>query len=505
MRKISILIFLLATMIGCENDVNLNDIITRHEKDIIMENIKDFPNGTQFSIAIIKNNEVGFLGYRIINDSIYEIDNRDSIFEVGPVTQLFTSTILANLVSENTIRLNEPISHTLPFRLNPKEKNAKRITYQSLANNTSGLPNFPSNLDSVAEKHPLNPFCEYDNLLLKDYLENEMTLLLAPGQKYEYSYLAFSLLGYLSELKTGKSYEELLQEKVFQRYGMTNSTSIREEIKHSLVEGLNENGEKAPNWDFNILRSASGVLSSTNDLAKYILANFTNDPILHLQRQFTFGDHNNPNMALGWEMAWRCGFTPFFWYTKDGGTIGHTSSICMDTKAKSAVIILSNYTAFHRLAGNTVQLTRTLLRNQYSSGVINHESYCEAPIIEKALEKGWGTWINDSLSRIEDSEYDIFGVWQRQLSNRMNTKTFTPNYKTQSDFFGDEEIDVWGYYDLKGDTIIFKDMGGKSCDFAGFYRYIIHNDTLKFELIKDDECDGRVRGMEGNWIRVQSK
>lgn len=492
-------------MIGCENGVNRNDIITRHEKDIIRENIKDFPNGTQFSIAIIKNNEVGFLGYQILNDSINEIDNRDSVFEVGPVTQLFTSTILANLVSENTIRLNEPINHTLPFRLNPKEKNANGITYQSLANNTSGLPIFPSNLNSVAEKHPLNPFCEYDSLLLKDYLENEMTLLSAPSQRYEYSFLGFSLLAYLSELKTGKSYEELLQEKVFQRYGMTNSTSIREKIKHGLVEGLNENGEKAPNWDYNILRGSRGVLSSTNDMSKYILANLTNDPILHLQRQFTFGDHNNPNMSLGWEMAWRCGFTPFYWYLKDGGTIGYTSSICMDTKAKSAVVVLSNFTAFHQLSGKIVQMTRALLKYQYNSGVINHENYCEAPFIEQAIEKGWGTCINDSISQIKKTDFEIMGVWQKQLLNRKITKTFTPDYKSQSDFYGDEEIDIWGYYSLKGDTVIFRDMGGKSCDYEGLYRYKISNDTLRFQKIKDEECDGRVRGMEGNWIRVNSK
>jgi CubicO group peptidase (beta-lactamase class C family) len=417
---------------------------------------------------------------------------------------LFTSTILANLVSENTIRLNEPIIHTLPFRLNPKEKNANRITYQSLANNTSGLPKYPSNLASVADKHPLNPFCEYDSLLLKDYLENEMTLLSAPGQKYEYSFLGFSLLGYLSELKTGKSYEELLQEKVFQKYGMTNSTSIREKIKHGLVEGLNENGEKAPIWDFNILRSSRGVLSSTNDITKYILANLTNDPILHLQRQLTFGDHNNPNMALGWDMAWNCGFTPFYWYSKDGGDIGYMSSICMDTKAKSAVVVLSNFTAYHQLSGKIYQMTRTLLKYQYNSGVINHKNYCEAPFLEQALEKGWGTWINDSISRIENPEHEIFGVWQRQLPNRINTRTFTPDYKTQSDFYGEEEIDIWGYYSLKGDTVIFRDMGGKSCDFEGIYKYHIKNDTIRFQIIKDEECDGRVRGMKGDWVRVKN-
>ena len=48
-------------------------------------------------------------------------------------------------------------------------------------------------------------------------------------------------------------------------------------------------------------------------------------------------------------------------------------------------------------------------------------------------------------------------------------------------------------------------MGGVGFDFAGIYKYEIHNDTLRFQLIKDDECDGRMREMEGNWIKVQYK
>ena len=76
MNRIYFLV-LFISLIRCDNNLQSKDIITRQEKDIILENIKNFPSGTQFSIAIIKNNAVGFLGYQIINDSVIEIDNRD--------------------------------------------------------------------------------------------------------------------------------------------------------------------------------------------------------------------------------------------------------------------------------------------------------------------------------------------------------------------------------------------------------------------------------------------
>jgi len=502
MKKISSLILILV-LISCEHDINEN-IITNQEKEIIQEYINDFPDNTQFSIAVIKNNKVGYLGYEIANDTIIEINNRDSVFEVGSITKIFTSTILANLVNENRIKTDDVISDYLPFELNPKEKNAQKITLRMLANHTSGLPNYPSNLDSVASRNPLNPYLEYDSLLLIEYLKNDLILNSVPGDNYEYSNLAFGILGYLLELKTGESYDELLKKYVFQKYDMNISTTNRIVVQKYLVEGQNEKGEIVPNWDFSIHRAAGNVLSSANDLANFVQANFTNDSILSFQRQKTFDDHNN-NVALGWNMMRLCGITPFYWYFHDGGTLGYRSAMFMDIKAKSAVIVLSNVSTFHNLSGNIHRIASDLLRNQYRSGEIKPDGYCEAPFIEQAIEQGWGTWINDSISQIDKPENSIIGVWQQKLPNRINIKTFTPDNKTQSDFFADKEIDVWGYYDLKNDTIILRDMGGAPCDFTGIYKYEIHNDTLRFQMIKDNECYGRVRGNEGIWTRIKKK
>ena len=502
MKKISSLLLILV-LISCKNHINEN-IINNQEKEIIKGYINKFPDNTQFSIAVIKNNKVDFLGYKIANDTIIEINNKDSVFEVGSITKLFTSTILTNLVNEDSIKLDDFITDYLPFELNPKEENAKKTTFRMLANHTSGLPNYPSNLDSVARRNPLNPYLEYDSLLLIEYLKNELILNSIPGDNYEYSNLGFGILGYLLEIKTGKSYEELLKKYVFQKYDMGISTTNQKIVQNYLVKGQNEKGEIVPNWDLNIHRATGDVLSSTNDLANFVIANFTNDSILSFQRQKTFDDHSN-NVALGWNMIRFCGFTPFYWYFHDGGTLGYRSSIYMDTKAKSAVIVLSNFTAFHELSGNISRIAKELLRHQYKFNEINSDCYCEAPFIEQAIEKGWGTWINDSISQIDNSENSIIGVWQQKLPNRINIRTFTPDNKAQSDFYNDDEIDVWGYYDIKGDTVIFKDMGGVGCDFEGVYKFNIANDTLRFQLLKDDECDGRVRGMTGNWLRVKNK
>lgn len=59
---------------------------------------KDFPNKTQLSIAVLKDGNVKYYGVIIQNDTIKSIENQTKIFEIGSITKVFTSSVLASLV-----------------------------------------------------------------------------------------------------------------------------------------------------------------------------------------------------------------------------------------------------------------------------------------------------------------------------------------------------------------------------------------------------------------------
>ncbi len=91
-----------------------------------------------------------------------------------------------------------------------------------------------------------------------------------PGETYQYSYLGAGLLGHLLAQISKTTYEHLLD---------------------SLVTGLDAAGKDTPNWDFQVIVGAGGILSSVHDMSLFAKAQFDlKNEDLKLTRQTTFPD-----------------------------------------------------------------------------------------------------------------------------------------------------------------------------------------------------------------------
>ncbi len=331
--------------------------ITEAQIKLIYEKTKSFPENTQLSIAIIDSGEINFIGIKRQNDSILQIENHRNTFEIGSISKVFTSTLLSNLVVNNQLKLEHNIQDYIDFKL----KTTKTITFKELANHTSGLPRLPSNLN-LMHTDPSNPYKNYDEEKLKIYLKEKLKLNQTPGENYEYSNLGAGFLGYLLAKISNSNYEKMLQERIFSKYGMSNSTADRTIINSELVKGLDDKGEETPNWDLNILAGAGGMLSTVDDMTKFALAQFNDENFeLKLTHQSTFKINENMEMGLGWHIIKASdGKDEMIWH--NGGTGGYTSSIALNLKNNSGIIILSNVSAFNKSMGEIDNLCFELIK-----------------------------------------------------------------------------------------------------------------------------------------------
>lgn len=332
----------------------VNDLANypRDIAEIIFSLVQDFPNYTQLAIAIIENGKTKNYGIIKINDTVKPIENRNKVFEIGSITKVFTATVLASLVEEGKIKLLDDINTYYPF---PFHNNFK-ISFESLANHTSGLPALPDNLDSP---NPENPYSNYDvkklDVYLKDLLELENST-----QKYSYSNLGAGLLGHTLALSQNTTFKDLLRSRILNKYNLV-STILDGKDSENRISGRNAQGLVTSNWDFDVLFGAGGMLSTTQDMVKFICAGFNpKNKELALTRIPTFKINDNLEMGLGWHIQKKKGENDLYWH--NGGTGGYRSILVFDPQAKNGVVVLSNVSAFHSKSENIDKLGFNLMK-----------------------------------------------------------------------------------------------------------------------------------------------
>ena len=327
--------------------------ISKLQQEYIYEYSKGFHNHSELAIGLIKNGVVCYYGVRKLNDTIRYVDNPKSQFEIGSVTKVFTASLLAHMVLEDKVKLSDNVFDYL--KITDKEK----ITFQSLANHTSGLPRLPTNLN-LSTVDPKNPYKLYDEDKLLTYLKEDYTVETRNAQSYEYSNLGAGLLGFTLAKIENMSYENLLGSAIFSKFKMDASTT-KSENATQLVTGRNEKGEPTKNWDMSSLAGAGAIISTVEDVSKFVLAHFDdNNEALALTQVKTAAVNATMNIGLGWHLRKSNSNTEWLWH--NGGTGGYTSSVTIDPKTRNGIIILSNVSAYHSKMSNIDALNFALMK-----------------------------------------------------------------------------------------------------------------------------------------------
>jgi CubicO group peptidase (beta-lactamase class C family) len=266
----------------------------------------------------------------------------DTVFEIGSVTKVFTSLLLADMVQRGEVTLTDPVSKYLPADVKMPERGGKKITLIDLATHTSGLPRLPSNFHP---KDPANPYADYTAAQLYKFLAT-VELTRDIGSTYEYSNLGGGLLGHVLARRAGTDYETLVRTRIVEPLAMKSTAiTLSDAMKNRLAIGHDAALQPVSNWDIGTLAGAYALRSTVNDLLIFAAANIGLEKSALASSMTAMLATRRPtgtpglDIALGWHISTRNG-REIVWH--NGGTGGYRTWIGFDPKSRTGVVVLSN-------------------------------------------------------------------------------------------------------------------------------------------------------------------
>lgn len=264
---------------------------------------------------------------------------RDTLYEIGSITKVFTSLLLSEAVRRGEVALDDPVQKYLPTPVRMPERGGKQITLVDLATHTSALPRMPSNF---TPKDPLNPYADYTVEQLYALLP---TIILNRdiGSQYEYSNLGAGLLGHVLAQRAAVDWETLCRQRITGPLGMRDTAVVLPSaLQTRLAAGHNQTLEPTSNWDIPTLIGAGGLRSTADDMLTLLAAELSlkasplraaMDAQLAVRRPAQGGE-----VALGWHI--RHEPNQIIWH--NGGTGGYRTFAGFNPLSRVGVTVLTN-------------------------------------------------------------------------------------------------------------------------------------------------------------------
>ena len=221
---------------------------------------------------------------------VYGAANEDSIFEIGSISKTFTALILAQMVEQGKVKLEEPLRELLPKGTVAKPAGLE-ITLLDLATQHSGLPRMPDNFHPA---DPQDPYADYRPANLYEFIAKQGVSRPADA-RFAYSNLGLGLLGQALSNRAEVSYPELLKTQITIPLGLTDTAvKLSPEQARRFEQGYDAQHHPAHPWSLDALAGAGAIRSTASDMLTYLAAQ------LHLEAAKYLGERiaNAPSTTL---------------------------------------------------------------------------------------------------------------------------------------------------------------------------------------------------------------
>jgi CubicO group peptidase (beta-lactamase class C family) len=302
------------------------------------------------SIAVVYDQEIVWSkGYGYSDLETKTPATPSTVYRIGSISKLFTSTAILQLRDRGKLRLDDPVSLHLPWFAVPNAfPDTPEISNRQLLTHTSGLAreaDVPYWTDHVfPTRHELAEVTRNQDALNP------------PETTYHYSNLGMSLLGEIVTEVSGQAWADYVQEKILQPLGMLSSSGAPDEellqrlATPYMLQGPDGTRKVMEYYDAGAIAPAGGIVSTVEDLSRFASLQFRGGPaggdqilqgstLREMQRVHWVYDSFSGGRGLGFYVSHRDGKN----FVGHGGSIGaHVSHFLTVPGEKIAVIVAIN-------------------------------------------------------------------------------------------------------------------------------------------------------------------
>jgi serine-type D-Ala-D-Ala carboxypeptidase/endopeptidase len=190
-----------------------------------------------------------------------------TMLRIGSVTKAFTGEVLASLVAGDTVKLTDPLEKHLGWKVSVPTLEAKVVRLIDLATHSAGFPREVPHGPGPAD----DPFSTITEDSFKTSLGRDR-LLFAPGTGALYSNMGFDLLAAALAGASGRSYADLLRERITAPLRMNDTVfSLTPDQRTRLMQGHDFEGKPLPDVPTgSIIVGSGGLYSSVSDILTWL-------------------------------------------------------------------------------------------------------------------------------------------------------------------------------------------------------------------------------------------
>lgn len=347
---------------GAVKNPNLQQLLDEYET--ALEELIASSHTPGAAIAIVQDTSIIFLkGFGVKAKGTQDSVNTETVFRLASVSKCFAPVLTGILIQDSVLGWNDKVLHYLPdFALKSKEQ-TQELNLKHILSHTMGLPyhTYTNLIEEGADLH---------SMLFK---LRDVNTIGKVGKVYSYQNVAFSLIAEVIQSATGKSYEQLMVDRIFKPLHMDHASISYDAImKNTNVAQPHQHTRKGlavtkiSNTYYNAA-PAGGINASAADMAQWIRAMLgnredvvTTETLDEIFTPVVKAPSKNRNFrkwvrptgsyyALGWRML---NFKTDTLYYHGGYVNGYRSELAIDRKHKIGICLLSNATG--ALADNSI-------------------------------------------------------------------------------------------------------------------------------------------------------